>query len=312
MPKVGIISNAASRRNQNGADPLEQLRNRPDILFYRLQGMETLPSILGDLAKREAEVLVISGGDGTVQAVLTCLLTNDLFERPPQLAVHGRGMTNMIAADVGLRRRPLQAIAKIVRGEEGVSTSERRVLKVTIPGQACQFGMFFGCAGIYRAIQTCRRDIHPMGATADNAIALTLLSLLWRGIWRSETETFQGDQIDVRINGTDRGIQPYLAIFATTLNRLALGARPFWGRGSGPVRYTHVTSAPRGLWWRIPLVMYGRSKRQLPAPDYFSCGARKIRLVMACPFTIDGELFDARRDEPIEITADQRVTFARI
>ncbi len=73
------------------------------MLYAELTEFDALPRVVAELARAEVELIVIDGGDGTVQAVLSEILRGSVFRAAPQFAVLASGMTNLIAADVGIR-----------------------------------------------------------------------------------------------------------------------------------------------------------------------------------------------------------------
>ena len=104
MPKIGLISNPGSQRNRRGLQEIRQvLAGNPDIVHVTTEARGELDEVLADFARRGVDLLLINGGDGTVQTVLTRLLEKRPFETPPYLAILPRGMANTTAADVGLR-----------------------------------------------------------------------------------------------------------------------------------------------------------------------------------------------------------------
>ena len=135
MLKLGLISNPRSERNRSGfADLLAASAELPDLLHLEIDGQGSLSEILTEMARREVRVLVINGGDGTVQRVLTELFEARPFERPPALAVLARGMANMTAGDVGLRGRAIPPLRRLIAAARsgGIERSVefRRILRV--------------------------------------------------------------------------------------------------------------------------------------------------------------------------------------
>ena len=67
------------------------------------------------IARVEPAVLVINGGDGTVQAALTELHNGGHFgDEPPPVAVLPNGKTNLIALDLGARGDPVEALERLL------------------------------------------------------------------------------------------------------------------------------------------------------------------------------------------------------
>ena len=102
MSGIGLISNPKSQGNRRGLSAIERAAEEAGIEHRILSDMADLRPALEDLAAKGVELLVVNGGDGTLQAALTAVLEDRPFDRRPLLAVLPRGMTNMSAADIGL------------------------------------------------------------------------------------------------------------------------------------------------------------------------------------------------------------------
>src|ERR1700740_3712002 len=67
------------------------------------------------IARVRPSLLVINGGDATVQATLTELHNGGHFgETPPPVAVLPSGKTNLIALDLGARGDPIAALERLI------------------------------------------------------------------------------------------------------------------------------------------------------------------------------------------------------
>ena len=326
-PRIGVISNPGSQRNKAGLSEVTQLLDgAPDLDHVVLEQITDIPGILEGFARREVGVLAVAGGDGTVQAVLTELYNRRPFETLPLLVVVPRGMTNMIAADVGLKRRGLEGLKRLIAAEAqdlNRATLTRRILRLenalTLPPQ---YGMFFGGAGIPRAIDVCRSKVHPYNIKADTAAAVTLAGLL--GDWllrrgrrgKEEGGILYGDKVEATIDGGPTETWESLILVATTLDKLILGSRPFWGpepeTDEGRFRFTSIAYPPKGMLryaWRI---LYGGPQRKLPEETYKSFSPRHLTLAIDCPFTLDGEIFDPTPGAPVILTAADEARFVRL
>jgi diacylglycerol kinase (ATP) len=321
MIKIGIICNPRSQQNKRDTSALKAFTDgKPDLVYARLEGVEDLAGILADFARKEVGVIAVSGGDGTVQATLTALTTAKRpFAELPAIAVLPHGMTNMTASDIGVSGRGAKGLARLLaRAEDGgleASMEERHLLRMeNAKDTPPQVGMFFGGAGIYRAIQVCHNTIHPLKVEAELANGLTLAALVGRYLLRGgrEDEVVRGDDIAVEIDGEGQGTASYLVVLATTLDRLVLGSRPFWNAAAGDFRYTAIGFPPRRLFCRLPKLLYGGAERRFADESYFSRGAREVTLTMDCPFTLDGQLFEADPERPLRLTAPETARFVKI
>src|SRR3546814_16790522 len=74
----------------------------PEIFHYEVEEVEQIGEELRTIARVKPKVLVINGGDGTVQAALTELYHGGHFgPAVPPGAVLPQGKTNLIALDMG-------------------------------------------------------------------------------------------------------------------------------------------------------------------------------------------------------------------
>ena len=105
----------SSGQNRRGLAIIEEAAKGAGIEHRVLADMADLLPALRDLAANDIELLVVNGGDGTLQAVLTAVLEDRPFDSLPFLAVLPRGMTNMSAYDVGLKGKPDQSLARLLR-----------------------------------------------------------------------------------------------------------------------------------------------------------------------------------------------------
>jgi diacylglycerol kinase family enzyme len=168
--RVGLISNPLSQRNQRRQPAMrDAVAGHPDLLHAELDSVHATADVLSDFARREVDLLVVSGGDGTVQKVLTELLNGQQFDPLPAVALLPGGMTNLIAADVGLRGDPAQSLIKLCSAAAAPAaaceTLERSVLSLRrTPDEPPIHGMFLGTAAFYHAVMMARQQVHPTGA----------------------------------------------------------------------------------------------------------------------------------------------------
>jgi diacylglycerol kinase (ATP) len=319
MPKIGLISNPQSQRNRRGLDEIKTVVARaPDLIHVATDGCEVLDDVLKEFARKGVGVLLISGGDGTVQAVLTRLFEAPLFERPPYLAILPRGMANTTAGDVGLRGRAAAALARLIAASRDGTIAEhaveRRILRVqNIQGAAPQRGMMFGAGAIPDAIELCCREVYARGLKGKFGMSVTLAGvLLGDFLGRRGNGVLRGHDIGVALNGASENRTDRLLVLATTLHRLILGSRPFWNHEERPIRYTSIAYPPEHLLRSAPKVLYGWGRQALRPDVYDSQGASRIAVRVEAPFTVDGEMFHPLPEQPVLITASDSARFVRL
>lgn len=318
MIKIGLISNPHSQRNRRGLDDLYAASaGGPNLLHREIEGEGSLPTILEEFAAREIGLLIVNGGDGTVQRTLTELLERRPFERVPSVAILPRGMANMTAGDIGLRGRSAAAIGRLIerarRGDLGHSVVRRKILRVeNIPNLPPQRCLFFGAAAIYDAIELCCRQVYARGLKGNLGMGLTLGGLLLSSLLGRFDGPLRAHEIAVAIDEQPPVQIPRLLVLATTLERLILGSRPFWNQGDGAIRFTSIAHPPSHLIRSAPKVLYGWRRASLPDDCYVSCSAERITLRLDGAFTLDGELFESMPDQPILLTARDELCFVRL
>jgi diacylglycerol kinase (ATP) len=318
MPKIGLISNPRSQRNRRGLQEIRQvLAGHPDIVHVATEACGELDEVLADFARRGVDLLLINGGDGTVQTVLTRLLEKHPFETPPYLAILPRGMANTTAADVGLRGNTAVALSRLIAaGRDGTIADhlvERPVLRIeNLAGDVPQRGMMFGAGAIPDAIDLCNRQVYARGLRGDFAMGVTLAALLLASaLGRRSNGILRPHDIGVTLDGGGENRIDRLLVLATTLHRLILRSTPFWNYDVHPIRYTSIAYPPEHLLRAAPKVLYGWGRRALRPEVYDSKGVRRIGLRLDAPFTVDGETFDPLPNRPVVITAADRARFVR-
>src|SRR6476646_5376066 len=115
-PRIALLSNPKSTGN---VAQLPAIRaycdSHPDVFHYEVEQASQIGEAMRIIARVRPEVLVINGGDGTVQAALTELYNGGHFEdRPPPVAVLPSGKTNLIALDLGARGDPIQTLERLI------------------------------------------------------------------------------------------------------------------------------------------------------------------------------------------------------
>ena len=318
MSKIGLISNPRSQRNRRGLDEIGAVvASAPDVIHVATEGHEALDDILLEFARQDVGLVLINGGDGTVQRVLTRLLETPSFERLPYLAILPRGMANTTAVDVGLRGKAGAALARLIAANRNGTLAdrmvERPILRIQNIQGGPQRGMMFGAGAIPDAIELCCRQVYARGLKGNLAMGVTLAGVLLGGVLgRGGNGVLRGHDMALALDGGSESRADRLLVLATTLHRLILGSRPFWNDDGQPIRCTSIGYPPENLLRSAPKVLYGWRRKTLPAELYHSQGARRIAIRLDAPFTVDGEMFQPLPDQPVVITAADHARFVRL
>jgi len=188
---------------------------------------------------------------------------------------------------------------------------QRPVLKVErAPDQEPLYGMFFGAAGICQGIEFCLSRVHTKGLGGELAAGLTLARFLLAAAC-GKNGLLSSVPVTVGLDREAQEHQDFLLILISTLERLILGLRTYWGNETGPLCYTALSAHPRHLLWTLPLMLGGwKSRFVKPKYGYFSRKVRKVRLNFNSGFTLDGELYTAdTRVEDITVTDGGQASF---
>ena len=311
----GALVNPNSRRNRK-IDAASLRALGPNI---ELTGSPAdAPAALRRMATNGVDVVAVSGGDGAVMTALSAILIDGAFNPPPILCLLPSGTTNMTADDIGLKATLAEAKALAESGSGRLVTRPILRLDNVVDGNGvmgAHAGMFFGAIGICRAIAFCRAHLHSRGVVGAGASWLTLLPLLLKnlisakenGVLAPATAAIRvldhtGDEIET-LDGS------WSVLMASTLEKLVMGAHPFWGRGVGPgVDATFVRAPPPRLARSIRPLLFGDAKRPLE-PGYQSRRAAAFEIAYTGQVTLDGELYEADAGTPLRLSLAGEIRF---
>lgn len=305
---VGLIINPLSGRGSGrGKRLLDALRGESGIDIAVLDDFSELPLVLKRLARSGVDVLAISSGDGTIHAIQTLLAEESPFPQPPKLVLLSHGTANMSAATLGLNR-PLHDVARLLRDRDSLAALKqvkRPTLKVSNSADGkIRHGMFLGTGAVYEATAYCQRIIERTGVKGEAAIVATFMRTFLQALF---THSMAADQkiirnYDLRVtaDGREKFSPGGLLFLATTLDRLVLQTRPFWGGRSGPIRATVVSYPVRNVaLWLLP-ALYGSEQRRMPREATSFC-ASSLQIHGSTPYVMDGEFFYPSSTAPLHV-----------
>jgi hypothetical protein len=290
----------------------------PELPWRAVSGPDSVAEALVAFAAAGVDPVVVSGGDGTVQATLSVLYGDaSPYPAPPRLAVLRSGTTNMIANDAGLAGRPPRALARLLAlaaaAPERLATAERHVIRVELgAARAPVCGMYVGAATIVQGVAYCKRNVHRVGLRGEVAPGVTLARFAL-AMARGDRRIASPVPVGVALDGGARIDADYLIVQVTTLDRLFLGLRPFWGTEAAPLRYTSVRARPDAWLRALPALLRGRPNRLLTvAHGYASRNATSIALRLADRLVVDGELFEPAPGETVILRDAGVARFVRL
>lgn len=305
VPVLAVISNAGSTQNKAEGDWIaSSLANESNVHVFGATGPAEIGQALAKAAAVKADIVVVNGGDGTADMVFAALLNEKPFQTPPLLALLPAGKTNMTAAAWCGAPDKRSALRNILaaRRTGALKTTAQPILTVDIDGGTPPLrGAFFGAADVVDGILFCRRHIYPLKFPNAISHALAVSVLLWRSLLaRADAAHIEAQIDDAHESG------PFFFLGAMTLSKLILGLSPQPTTGSGGLYYMSLRSGVRAIWSAIPRLItksvpsgYKRTVRR----------AAKLTLAFDGAYTLDGELFEAKKTHPITITASESLSF---
>ncbi len=249
--RVGVLTNPRSGGNKKGGRAIrELLAHWPEVLHRQATKPDEVQKVLSDFARDGVELIVVNGGDGTVQAVLTVLGREKLFTKPPLLALLCAGTTSMLPRDVGVAGSPAVALQRILEWSRAANqelvVSSRPILHIQRQDKEPLFGMFFGAGAICAGIRIFHSKDNPMGWRGQLMPALTMLRLLLAILFKNH-DKLPPLTYKIGFDGHPAEERADLLLFVSSLERLFMGMRPYWGEEDAPLYFTAIAAKPRYL-----------------------------------------------------------------
>jgi diacylglycerol kinase (ATP) len=316
LSKVGVIINPKSGRGRGKglalAAALKQGAHDADVVV--LQNFTELEVTLERFAANSVTDIFVSSGDGTIQSIQTWVIESGRFKTMPRLCLLPHGTTNMTAADLGFRRHSINDQAEFIAHVQPTELRARHTVRVVNPkGRGPLHGMFFGTGAIAEATRYCQKAFNDKGIGGQWAAFATLATVMSKSLFlppdASDPHRFDRPYpITLRTDGQTRCAGEQLLMLATTLEKLILHTKPFWGGASAPLRTTTVPyPVPNIMRWAVP-ALYGKEDRRTP-PGATSTACRACEVSCPTPFVIDGEFYDPPTDEPLRLEVGPSIEY---
>jgi Diacylglycerol kinase catalytic domain len=304
---------------------LPEVRNfcarNPDIFHYEVEEIGQVSRALEMIARVKPKVLVVNGGDGTVQAALTELYHGGHFKgTPPPVAVLPNGKTNLIALDLGADGSPLKALEAILAIAQGNDLNQhivaRELIALTDGSENARpvIGMFLGGAGLADSILYCRHKIYPLGLPNGLSHFLTVLAVFASVIFGMKADFLPPKSNAVRISLLRDGELSgrFSVLVVTTLEKLLLGGKAGDGQAGGRLKLLAVDQRPLAILrvvWASLIGLLGKKRYggvHISDGDIIQIDGDESSVVL------DGEIFKTGRDRPILLRSTPPVPFLKL
>lgn len=320
QPRIGMISNANSGANRKHLQQLNAIvAKQPAILHRITANAGEIPAVLEEFNAQPINILAINGGDGTTAEVFTRLLRNHAWQTLPLFILLPGGTTNMNVGDVGIRGDLRKAVNKLCAwlagSEQPPEIRQRSIIKV-VPGDKALpvYGMFMGAGAIIQGIEYCHEKIHSRGVGNEIGPGLAMARTVW-GILRRDPRFIQ--PVNARVildNPPDTIEQRMLLLLVSSLERLFLGMRPYWGTESGGLHCSMIREDASHFMRTLPSLLRGQPTRRVtPQAGYRSHNIDALTLQMNATLTLDGEMYHIdEQTGPASISDGGKLDFIRL
>lgn len=318
--RIALLSNPKSTGN---LAQLPRIRafcaEHPDIFHYEVEKADQVGTALETIARVRPKMLVINGGDGTVQAALTELYNGGHFgTEPPPVAVLPSGKTNLIALDLGSQGDPIVALEKLMEIAQAdlsphIVARELIALRCGAGEQMPVIGMFLGGAGLADTMLYCREKIYPLGLPNGVSHAITALAMLAQLLLRLKASFLPPNPSLVAVSWRNsQSLSGRFSLLAVTTLDKVLMSGELAGRKRGALKLLAIEQRPASMLRAFFATLAGKlghSKMRgvhFEQSDEISIEGESSKVIL------DGETFRAEIGRPIFLKLAHPLSFVRI
>ena len=219
---IAIISNPLSGYNsRNGLDKIEMLASQNGLYHIKASTPDEIVKALTTLSKEKLDLLVINGGDGTIDIIVNAIRNQKIFKDEPVLALLKGGTTNLIHRDIGLNGKPEKILRNIIKrytSTKNITTRRPLEVRYKNKNENPLHGFFIGTGAIPRSILEARKNLHKKGLHGPFSEFLVLLSSLYRLFFK---RNLNQDKIlkptELTVNNQER---KHIFLIVSTLKKL--------------------------------------------------------------------------------------------
>jgi diacylglycerol kinase family enzyme len=281
---------------------------------YLLNSFDTLPSAVADTLAAKCKHVFIEGGDGTIHGVLSMFLAQQPdVDKLPNFTLLPGGMTNLVASHVGLKRPSRKKLVALIKRPETQTTAKLPLLAAKASdSENTHYGFLLSTGALPAATRYCVEHVHSQGVSGSAAVRKTLLKVLFsRGIEREIILRPTPLSLDLGFEKVDGD---HVVMVATTLPRLMIGLKPFWGIENGRIMLTHANKNTRHIKRNIARMMMpgqsARSSAKLMRDGFRSWNVDEAVMQLSGEIVLDGE-FLPHTDSPISLFATKPLRFIK-
>lgn len=269
-----------------------------DIKITHLMLQEITEEEKLNAIKDNVDLLVINGGDGTIQRTITLMCKKLSDNEMPLVAVLPTGSTNLIAFDVGGIRGKNDAfkrfIKKICSSNLSINIEERTAIHVkSSNGLIDDYGFFIGFAQIYKSSDLFNNKLRKSRFLSPIAMFLTTIYNLYTIFIKTK---FPRNNTKAVLTTKDRkkySFEP-LIFYVTSLEKIfAYNHSLFLNKNFGPGIYTLIIkNRARYLLYNLLCFVLKKKSRHFKETDgYYFLNSDDFELTGVDGVAVDGELY---------------------
>jgi len=282
---------------------MRSLTRRLGVVLHEATYPMDMRAVLARVLEQPPKTLVVCGGDGTLQGVVTLLAEQFNPAHCPRLLVLGGGRTNYTARDLGTHKHLIDLLDRLLEAPQTLSQSTRHTLCVRQEGQPNRHGFLLAGALVDHVIRDCHR-FRLSGSSRlrrghfSTPIRLTQLAAL-SAIGKCR---YASPMMRIRAAALGEMSGPVRLLLMTSLDHRFSSLQPFAARGEGSLRIAAVKRDARSFWLRLPRILRGRhDENMLPESGYLSGQSQAIEICGMTSVCLDGQQFCYPADKPIAI-----------
>jgi diacylglycerol kinase family enzyme len=297
---IDLVVNPAARmyRERNGllGDVREAARGRAEL--HVTESLEELADVAARIARRGTDLLLVSGGDGTLMAAASALRRVYDAEPLPPLAPLPGGTAGTVARNWGVQGDPAATLGKVLAGPRRVTVrASLSIVSHEAQGEVRRVGFIFGTG----LVASFFRLYYERGAPGYAGSAQLVARIFAESFWGGPLARRVLDPLPCKltVDGVEQPPDAWSLLCCAVVPNLGIHMLVTYRGGEDPER-PHLVATPmppRSLGPRLPLVLSGR---RLGGPHHVDDLVKGFAVAFpddTGPFVLDGELLGASRVE---------------
>ena len=302
-PAPWFVINSASAKVAKKGALLPQLAETHNAVLRDVGDFSDVDSLVKDALAAKAQHIIIEGGDGTVQGILTEFLRQEKASNLPIFTLVPGGNTNQVARNIGLSSAAAHAVAKALSPD--ATLKQAPLLRIKDKAGRKYYGFLFSSGALPQVTDYTKDKLHDRGIGGSLAV---IGAILKGATGTSSVTTPTKVKLNIAADGIQKLRGPHLGTIVTTLPGLMLGLDPFWGEGDRPLRVTYVAGEYQKLVRHVASLWLGNKSKDRSRDGMYSWTATALKYRYSGPCVLDGELLTLTKG--FRLRATQPIRFA--